>query len=189
MTLTFTCFHLQRVSAHVSIYVVIHWACVLFAAIKPAVKNQCVCVCVRAAVFTVSVSILPPALHRPIGQDLQVVAAVHAVQPGQPPVVPRSRLHSPGILQCEQFSIRHLAHRTHTQDRHTEDTQRSSRQSVPLQWSAVYMLVHEKRDIRGRLEARPRLLASPSSGPPIHHVPPLVFTVIQSILICDTFCV
>lgn len=66
--------------------------------------------CAVCCSLTVHVPVIPLALHRPIGEDLEVMSAIHAVQPSQPPVVPQRRAAVPGlILHYKRLFIRHPA--------------------------------------------------------------------------------
>lgn len=60
--------------------------------------------------LTVSVTLFPLALHRPVGEDLEVMSAIHAVQPSQSPVVPQlQRAAVPHAQIHHRVSIRHPA--------------------------------------------------------------------------------
>lgn len=71
--------------------------------------------CAVRSSLTVGVPAVPPALHRPIGQDLEVVSAIRAVEPSQPPVVPQQvTLHSAVRGHGSLLLIRHPAQREHS---------------------------------------------------------------------------
>lgn len=57
--------------------------------------------------LTVSVPVLPLAPHGPVGQDLEVVSAIHAVQPSQPPVIPQRAEVRSLILGRKHLPVRH----------------------------------------------------------------------------------
>ena len=86
---------------------------------KPVVREVNASCCrpdldVKCAVrcgLTVNVPIIPLALHAPIGQDLEVMSAIHAVQPSQPPVVRQQAAVHGLILGYEHLLIRHPARR------------------------------------------------------------------------------
>lgn len=66
--------------------------------------------------LTVNVPVIPLALHGPVGQELEVMSAVHAVQTSQPPVVPQQvavlgHLRHPGPTAVEPTEGRGGSHR------------------------------------------------------------------------------
>lgn len=65
--------------------------------------------------LTVCVPVVPQALHRPVGQDLEVVPAVHAVQLRQTPVVSRETSTYSLNLEHSRAVIRHHAHQPRIQ--------------------------------------------------------------------------
>lgn len=65
--------------------------------------------------LTVCVPVVPQALHRPVGQDLEVVPAVHAVQLRQAPVVSRETATDGLNIEYSRAVIRHHAPQPRTQ--------------------------------------------------------------------------
>lgn len=99
------------------------------------------------------VFVVPLSLHRPIGQDLEVMSAIHAVQPHQPSVVPH---HAALIFGYKDMLIRHpaLRERSSVTNRGVlagkpGGLSRTLLACVPLQSSGVYMLANEHRDDTG----------------------------------------
>lgn len=70
----------------------------------PVKKNaQCACS------LTVHVRVIPVAEHRPVGQDLEVMSAIHAVEPGEPPAAERQAAVLGPLLGHTLLLIRHPA--------------------------------------------------------------------------------
>lgn len=70
-----------------------------------AVKKKCA---VRCS-LTVHVRVIPVAEHRPVGQDLEVMSAIHAVEPGEPPAAERQAAVLGPLLGHTLLLIRHPA--------------------------------------------------------------------------------
>lgn len=102
--------------------------------------------CAVCCGLTVNVPIIPLALHAPIGQDLEVMSAIHAVQPSQPPVVRQQAAVHGLILGYEHLLIRHPARmrRSGVADREAGCLGRL----CPLQRSGVCRLVNERSWMR-----------------------------------------
>lgn len=119
---------------------------------RPDLDEKCAVGCS----LTVNVPVIPLALHSPVGQELEVMSAIHAVQTSHPPVVPQQVAGHSLILGCQHLSVRHPAP---TAVAPTGGTCRGAWSSlwewssacVPLRWSGVHMLVNERRDQTGRM--------------------------------------
>lgn len=102
--------------------------------------------------LTVSVTLFPLALHRPVGEDLEVMSAIHAVQPSQSPVVPQlQRAAVPQAQIHHRVSIRHPARQETSLSTAGGSATRGDRFPaeiltgfVPLQRSGVYVAVNER---------------------------------------------
>lgn len=110
--------------------------------------------------LTVYVPVVPQALHLPVRQNLEVVAAVHAVQPRQPPVVSGEIAVRSLELESSRVSIRHHAPQPRNQPGILGVSAGQEEGCVPLQWSGVYMLVSEHGGAQDGADARSRLLLS-----------------------------
>lgn len=65
--------------------------------------------CAVGCSLTVNVPVVPLALHSPVGQELEVMSAIHAVQASHPPVVPQQVAGHSLILGYQHLSVRHPA--------------------------------------------------------------------------------
>lgn len=110
--------------------------------------------------LTVYVPVVPQALHLPVRQNLEVVAAVHAVQLRQPPVVSGEVAFRSLELESSRVSIRHHAPQPRNQPGILGVSAGQNRAVSPCSGQVSHVLVSGHGEAQDGADARSRLLLS-----------------------------